>query len=52
MEKKSGKSALRGLVFVLTIIAAGVAAVVYALATHRRHIYHEKWKDYDECGMT
>lgn len=36
---------------VLATIAAGVAALVYACAMHRRHVYDEKWKDYDECGL-
>lgn len=51
MARKSKKSSLGGLLVVLTLIAAGVAAVVYGLATHRKHVYREKWKDYDECGM-
>lgn len=51
MARKSEKSSVHGLVIVLVAIAAGVAAVVYALATHRRHLNREKWKDYDECGL-
>lgn len=40
------------LICMLIFIAVGVSAVVYGIATHRRHVYKEKWKDYDECGMT
>lgn len=51
MAKKSENSSIGSLILVLTMIAAGVAAVVYALSTHRRHVNREKWKDYDECGL-
>ena len=51
MAGKSKSSALSGLILVLALIAAVVTAVVYALATHEKHVYLEMWKDYDECGM-
>ena len=46
--RKEEKSSLCG---VLVAIAVGVAGIVYALSTHRRHVNQEKWKDYDECGL-
>ncbi len=51
MAKREEKSSLCGLIVVLAAIAVGVAGIVYALSTHRRHVSREKWKDYDECGL-
>ena len=50
MARKEEKTSLCGILMVLAAIAVGVAGIVYALSTHRRHINREKWKDYDECG--
>lgn len=52
MKKKPEKSVVWNLIVVLSLIAAGVSAVVYLLATHRRYLDREKWKDYDECGIS
>ena len=49
--RKEEKSSLCGVLMVLVAIAVGVAGIVYALSTHRRHVNQEKWKDYDECGL-
>ena len=49
--RKEEKSSLCGVLMVLVAIAVGVAGIVYALSTHRRHVNQEKWKDYDECGF-
>ena len=51
MARKEDKTSLCGILMVLAAIAVGVAGIVYALSTHRRHINREKWKDYDECGL-
>lgn len=49
--RKEERSSLCGVLMVLVAIAVGVAGIVYALSTHRRHVNQEKWKDYDECGL-
>ena len=36
--RKEEKSSLCGVLMVLVAIAVGVAGIVYALSTHRRHV--------------
>lgn len=50
MKEKEGCS-IRGLILVLALIAAAVAAIVYVSSLHQKHLNREKWKDYDECGL-
>ncbi len=52
MEKKQEHISILGLVFTLLVIACTVAAVVYGIAAHRKHLHDAKWKDYDECGIS
>jgi len=41
------------LILLILGIAVTVAFVVYGFAVKRRRFLHEeKWKDYDECGMS
>ncbi len=52
MGHKSEKVSIVGLIAVLFTIAISVAGIVYGWSTHRRHLNDEKWKDYDECGLS
>lgn len=51
MADKPKRSPLISLLLTLIAIMAAVACVVYAMDNHRKHLYREKWKDYDECGI-
>ena len=51
-REKYERSSLCGLILVLLVIAGSVAGIVYWFSSHRRRLYEEKWKDYDECGLS
>ena len=48
-KKKAFKSAIP-VVCALLLVVASVAYIIYRTFSERA--YNEKWKDYDECGLS
>lgn len=51
IDKKTGPVAkiVIPIIAAVIVVAAAVAYICMKIADEMR--YHEKWKDYDECGM-
>lgn len=51
LDKKTGPVAklVIPIISAVIVVAAAVAYICLKIADEMR--YHEKWKDYDECGM-